>query len=166
MSHRRVLGRSHILRASRRVSNRRMQEFAEPRLAAAGLTTIIAGDTAIEYSLAFKWKITRAAAGTFVFTTPDWLSGKLDFQGDGFRQILQTVSGAGFDLRVRIVHQREQNRGEFERGQGQGASRSHQAGFAGSVWARVAFCLLGQSEADDLSRLLHGRASSHADQGG
>lgn len=67
----------------------------EPQLAAAGLTTIIAGDTAIEYSLAFKWKITRAAAGTFVFTTPDWLSGKLDFQGNGFRQILESPAGEG-----------------------------------------------------------------------
>ena len=67
----------------------------EPQLAAAGLTTIIASETAIEYSLAFKWKITRAAAGTFVFTTPDWLAGKLDFQGNGFRQILESPAGEG-----------------------------------------------------------------------
>ncbi|TWU12060.1 hypothetical protein CA54_08760 [Symmachiella macrocystis] len=64
-----------------------------PLLAAAALTTIIAKDTAVEYSIACKWKITRAAADTFSFTTPAWLSGKMDFQGTGYRQISETPAG-------------------------------------------------------------------------
>ncbi len=68
-------------------------ERREARLAAAGLTTIIAKDTAVEYSLAFKWKISRAAAGRFVFTTPDWLSGKMDFAGNGYRRISESPTG-------------------------------------------------------------------------
>ena len=43
-------------------------------------------DTAVDYSLALQWKITEAATDTFTFTTPDWLAGKLDFQGAGIRQ--------------------------------------------------------------------------------
>jgi len=61
-----------------------------PHLTAAALTTIIAKDTAIEYSIACKWKIARAAADRFVFTTPAWLSGKMDFQQAGYRQITET----------------------------------------------------------------------------
>ncbi len=64
-----------------------------PLLAAAALTTIIAKDTAVEYSIACKWKITRAAADTFSFTTPAWLSGKMDFQGTGYRQISEAPDG-------------------------------------------------------------------------
>ncbi len=86
-------------------------ERREAKLAAAGLTTIIAKDTAIEYSLAFKWKITRAAAGTFVFTTPAWLSGKMDFQGDGYRRISESPTGVD---RVRwTVELDEPRRQEF-----------------------------------------------------
>ncbi len=59
---------------------------AVPKLSADAVTLLTVSDTAIDYSLALQWKITEAAADTFTFTTPDWLAGKLDFQGAGIRQ--------------------------------------------------------------------------------
>ena len=83
----------------------------QPRLAAAALTTIIAKDTAVEYSIACKWKITRAAADTFSFTTPSWLSGKMDFEGTGYRQITEAPAG---DDRIRwTVELDDPRRDEF-----------------------------------------------------
>ena len=59
---------------------------AVPKLSADAVTLLTVSDTAIDYSLALQWKIAEAAADTFTFTTPDWLGGKLDFQGAGIRQ--------------------------------------------------------------------------------
>ncbi len=59
---------------------------AAPKLSADAVTLITVSDTAIDYSLALQWKISEAAADTFTFTTPDWLAGKLDFQGTAIRQ--------------------------------------------------------------------------------
>ncbi|MCX7421247.1 MAG: hypothetical protein NT013_17125 [Planctomycetia bacterium] len=59
---------------------------AVPKLSADAVTLLTVSDTAIDYSLALQWKIAEAAADTFTFTTPDWLAGKLDFQGAGIRQ--------------------------------------------------------------------------------
>ncbi len=59
---------------------------AQPKLSADAVTMVMVSDTAVDYSLALQWKIADAAADTFSFTTPDWLAGKLDFQGAGIRQ--------------------------------------------------------------------------------
>ncbi|MBC7818125.1 MAG: hypothetical protein IAG10_14645, partial [Planctomycetaceae bacterium] len=59
---------------------------AVPKLSADAVSLVTVSDTAIDYSLALQWKIAEAAADTLTFTTPDWLAGKLDFQGVGIRQ--------------------------------------------------------------------------------
>ena len=66
---------------------------AVPKLSADAVTLLTVSDTAIDYSLALQWKITEAAADTFTFTTPDWLAGKLDFQGAGIRQTSSKSAG-------------------------------------------------------------------------
>ncbi|MEX1228969.1 MAG: hypothetical protein WEB58_01940 [Planctomycetaceae bacterium] len=63
---------------------------AQPAMTADSLTVVTVSETAITYALAMQWKITKAAAETFQFTTPDWLKGKLDFQVGGLRQVTQT----------------------------------------------------------------------------
>ncbi len=68
---------------------------AVPKLSADAVTLITVSDTALDYSLAMQWKITEAAADTFTFTTPDWLAGKLDFQGVGIRQTSFASAGEG-----------------------------------------------------------------------
>jgi hypothetical protein len=59
---------------------------AQPKLSADAVSLVTVSDTAIDYSLAMQWKISEAAADTFTFTTPNWLAGKLDFQGAAIRQ--------------------------------------------------------------------------------
>lgn len=68
---------------------------AVPKLSADAVSLVTVSDTAIDYSLALQWKIADAAADTFTFTTPDWLAGKLDFQGTGIRQTSFTSAGEG-----------------------------------------------------------------------
>ncbi len=43
------------------------------------LTVVIARDTSVQYLLYLRWNITAAGESTFVFTTPDWLAGRLEF---------------------------------------------------------------------------------------
>jgi hypothetical protein len=59
---------------------------AQPKLTADAVSFVTVLDTAVDYSLAMQWNISEAAADTFTFTTPDWLAGKLDFQGAAIRQ--------------------------------------------------------------------------------
>lgn len=68
---------------------------AVPKLSSDAVTLVTVSDTAVDYSLALQWKIADAAADTFVFTTPDWLAGKLDFQGAGIRQSSHAPAGNG-----------------------------------------------------------------------
>ena len=68
---------------------------AVPKLSADAVTLVTVSDTAVDYSLALQWKIAEAASDTFTFTTPDWLAGKLDFQGAGIRQTSFASAGEG-----------------------------------------------------------------------
>lgn len=68
---------------------------AVPKLSADAVTLVTVSDTAVDYSLALQWKIADAAADTFTFTTPDWLAGKLDFQGAAIRQTSFASGGEG-----------------------------------------------------------------------
>ncbi len=68
---------------------------AVPKLAADAVSLVTVSDTAVDYSLALQWKISEAATDTFTFTTPDWLAGKLDFQGAGIRQTSFVPAGEG-----------------------------------------------------------------------
>ena len=54
----------------------------------------VAGDS-VDYGLTFRWKITRAAADTFQFTTPSWLLGRLELNVPGVRQISSAATEDG-----------------------------------------------------------------------
>ena len=68
---------------------------AVPKLSADAVSLVTVTDTAVDYSLALQWKISEAASDTFTFTTPDWLAGKLDFQGAAIRQTSFASAGEG-----------------------------------------------------------------------
>ena len=68
---------------------------AVPKLSADAVSLVTVSDTAVDYSLALQWKIAEAASDTFTFTTPDWLAGKLDFQGAAIRQTSFASAGEG-----------------------------------------------------------------------
>ncbi len=54
----------------------------------ADLVTLVAvADDSVDYGLTFRWKISRAAADTFQFTTPSWLKDRLELNVPGVRQI-------------------------------------------------------------------------------
>lgn len=55
---------------------------AATRLNADALTSVIVGESAVQYLLSLQWNISLAAENKFVFTTPDWLADKLDFSGN------------------------------------------------------------------------------------
>ena len=62
----------------------------------ADLVTLVAvADDSIDYGLTFRWKISRAAADTFQFTTPDWLKGRLELNVPGVRQISSEATESG-----------------------------------------------------------------------
>ncbi len=65
---------------------------AVPRLSGDALSVIIARDTSVQYLLYLRWNIAAAGESTFVFTTPDWLADRLDFDrstgGVRIRQVL------------------------------------------------------------------------------
>ena len=66
---------------------------ATPRLTADSLTTVIVQETSIQYVLSLQWQIAQAAESRFVFDTPDWLAGRLDFSGNaGGPRIRQVLS--------------------------------------------------------------------------
>ena len=43
------------------------------------LSVVIARDTSVQYLLYLRWNIAAAGESTFVFTTPDWLADRLEF---------------------------------------------------------------------------------------
>ena len=62
----------------------------------ADLVTLAAvADDTVDYGLTFRWKISRAAADTFQFTTPDWLKGRLELNVPGVRQISSEATESG-----------------------------------------------------------------------
>jgi hypothetical protein len=79
---------------------------AVPRLSADALSVIIARDTSLQHSLYLRWNIAAAGESTFVFTTPDWLADRLEFDNSaGGARIRQVVSEkiAGNRLRWKIT---------------------------------------------------------------
>ncbi len=52
---------------------------AVPRLSADSLSVVIARDTSVQHLLYLRWQISAAGESTFVFTTPDWLADRLEF---------------------------------------------------------------------------------------
>lgn len=64
---------------------------AVPRLSGDALTVVIARDTSVQYLLYLRWNIAAAGESVFVFTTPDWLADRLEFDrgmaGTGIRQV-------------------------------------------------------------------------------
>ncbi len=62
----------------------------------ADLVTLVAvADDSVDYGLTFRWKISRAAADTFQFTTPSWLKGRLELSVPGVRQIGSEATESG-----------------------------------------------------------------------
>jgi hypothetical protein len=79
---------------------------ATPRLSAEGLSVIIARDTSVQHLLYLRWNITAAGESTFVFTTPDWLADRLEFdRSTGGGRIRQVASDkiAGNRLRWTVT---------------------------------------------------------------
>lgn len=69
---------------------------AQPRLIGQSLTVLSVNEDALDYLFALQWKISSAGADTFVFTTPEWLAGKLDFpEGNGPRRRSVTQEAVG-----------------------------------------------------------------------
>jgi hypothetical protein len=79
---------------------------AVPRLSADALSVIIARDTSLQYFLYLRWNIAAAGETTFVFTTPDWLADRLEFErSTGVARIRQVLSEkiAGNRLRWKVI---------------------------------------------------------------
>lgn len=66
---------------------------ATPRLAANGLVMVSVTDVAVVHTLALQWNIDSATTDTLVFTTPRYLAGKLEFNGDGIRETAHVDAG-------------------------------------------------------------------------
>ncbi|MGE3315779.1 MAG: hypothetical protein AB7O26_11755, partial [Planctomycetaceae bacterium] len=58
-----------------------------PRLAVDALSLVTVTETAVHHTLMFRWRILQGSADTFLFTTPDWLAGRLDFPDPRVRQV-------------------------------------------------------------------------------
>ena len=68
---------------------------SKPKLSANGLSMVTVTDVGVIYTLALQWQIDAAKTDVLTLTTPDWLAGKLDFQGTGFREATHTDAGGG-----------------------------------------------------------------------
>ncbi|MDB5340297.1 MAG: hypothetical protein JWN70_5916, partial [Planctomycetaceae bacterium] len=71
---------------------------ALPRLSGQVLSLVTVEEDSLEYLFALQWNISTAGADSFVFTTPEWLAGKLDFpEGNGPRRrgVTQEPTGDG-----------------------------------------------------------------------
>ncbi len=66
---------------------------ATPRLAANGLVMVSVTDVAVVHTLALQWNIDSATTDTLVFTTPSFLAGKLQFNGEGIRETSHVDAG-------------------------------------------------------------------------
>ena len=66
---------------------------ATPKLSANGLSMVTVTDVAVIYTLALQWQIDAAKTDTLMLTTPNWLAGKLDFQGEGVREATHVDAG-------------------------------------------------------------------------
>ena len=52
-------------------------------------------NTAVDYSLNFKWIVRQSATDRFAFSGPDWLAGKLEIQCSGLRQVIESEPADG-----------------------------------------------------------------------
>ena len=84
---------------------------ASPELSANSLSMVTATDVAVIYMLALQWQIDVAKTDTLTFTTPDWLAGKLEFQGTGIREA--THVNAGNDRTRWTIHLRSPVNGKY-----------------------------------------------------
>ncbi|MCA9080712.1 MAG: hypothetical protein KDA58_09150 [Planctomycetaceae bacterium] len=62
---------------------------SEPELQADAIVLLANTEATVEYGLTLRWKIARAATDRFQFTTPNWLSGRLEIQAPGLRQVTE-----------------------------------------------------------------------------
>jgi hypothetical protein len=62
---------------------------ALPQMSAEAITQAVVSDAFLGQTLAIQWRITHAAADTFHFTTPEFLSGRLEFVADGLRRVAE-----------------------------------------------------------------------------
>jgi hypothetical protein len=86
-------------------------EQSNPKLSANGVSMVTVTDIAVIYTLALQWQIDAAKTDTLTLTTPDWLAGKLDFQGPGVREATQSDAG---DNRTRwTIHLRNPVSGRY-----------------------------------------------------
>jgi hypothetical protein len=58
-----------------------------PEFAADAVLLTAVSDAAIDYGWTLRWKIDRAAADTFLVSTPDWLGDQVEFRGSEVRQV-------------------------------------------------------------------------------
>jgi len=62
---------------------------ARPQMSAEAITQAVVSDAFLGQTLAMQWRITHSAADTFHFTTPEFLSGRLEFVADGLRRVAE-----------------------------------------------------------------------------
>ncbi|WP_397568518.1 hypothetical protein [Schlesneria sp. T3-172] len=82
-----------------------------PKITANGLTMVTVTDVAVVYLLALQWQIDASRVDTLTLTTPDWLAGKLEFQGPNVRDT--TFSDAGEKTTRWTVHLRTPQSGSI-----------------------------------------------------
>lgn len=84
---------------------------ANAKLSANGLSMVTVTDIAVIYMLALQWQVDIAKTDTLTLTTPSWLAGKLDFQGQGIRET--THADAGNDRTRWTIHLRAPVSGKY-----------------------------------------------------
>ncbi len=65
----------------------------EPRLRADGLVTTTVTEFTVVHALALQWQIDGSSVESLSVTTPNFLSGRLDFQGPEIREVVESDAG-------------------------------------------------------------------------
>jgi len=68
---------------------------ATPQLSADAIALVAVSETSVDYGFTLRWKIRQAAADAFVVVTPAWLKGRLEFTGDGVREVTSSDLDGG-----------------------------------------------------------------------
>ena len=84
---------------------------ATPKISADSLSMVTVTDLSVVYTLALQWQINAARTETLTLTTPKWLAGKLEFQGEGIRET--TFADAGGDLTRWTIYLRTPISGKY-----------------------------------------------------
>jgi hypothetical protein len=66
-----------------------------PSFAADAVVLTAVSDASIDYGLNLRWTIENAAADTLAVSLPEWLGDKLEFQGQGLRQVQSQLLASG-----------------------------------------------------------------------